>query len=100
MAYLLIFHPVADKEYSEAYQWYEERLEGLGDRFLKAVEEQLARIILKPLLFPKKKGVFRETKTDTFPYMIVFKVLEKRKIILIAAIYHTSRNPKKKYRKG
>lgn len=33
MDYLLIFHPAADKEYSEAYKWYEERLEGLGDRF-------------------------------------------------------------------
>lgn len=82
MDYLLIFHPVADKEYSEAYKWYEERLEGLGDRFLRAIEEQLARIISKPLLFSKKKGAFREAKTDTFPYILYLRSWRKEKLYL------------------
>lgn len=99
MNYQVIFHPIADKEYRDAYLWYEERLEGLGDRFTEAIENQLNQIIAKPLLYAKKRGVNREVKADTFPYLIVYKVYDKRKIIFVSSIYHTSRNPRKKYRK-
>lgn len=99
MNYQLIFHPVADKEYHEAYRWYEERLEGLGDRFTQAIEDQLNIVTSSPSIYSKKKGNFREAKVDTFPYLIIYKVRDKEKLIFISAIYHTSRNPKKKYRK-
>lgn len=99
MNYQVIFHPIADKEYRDAYLWYEERLEGLGDRFTEAIENQLNQIIAKPLLHAKKRGIYREVKADTFPYLIVYKVYDKRKIIFVSSIYHTSRNPRKKYRK-
>lgn len=99
MKYQVIFHPIAEKEYREAYQWYEDQLKGLGDRFEQNVETKLNQIVYKPLLHPKKRGAFRETKVDTFPYQIVYKIYEKGKIIFISSIYHSSRNPKKKYRK-
>lgn len=99
MAFQLLFHPLADKEFSAAYQWYEGRLEGLGERFAEAVEERLNQIARSPLLHPKKKNNFRAAKAQTFPYLIIYKVYNKKKVILIYAIYHTSRNPRKKYRK-
>ena len=99
MAFRLIFHPIADKEFSEAYQWYEERLEGLGSRFIESIGDQLNQITNDPLSHPKKKGSFREAKADSFPYLIIYKVYDKKKTIFISAIYHTSRNPRKKYRK-
>lgn len=99
MAFRVLFHPLADKEFSTAYHWYEERLEGLGDRFAKAMEERLIQIVSTPLLYSRKKDSYREAKVDTFPYLIVYKVYDKNKIILVSAIYHTSKNPHKKYRK-
>lgn len=99
MGYRVVFHPIAEKEYQEAYQWYEEQLQGLGDRFEETIEVKLGLIISKPLLFPKRRGSFREAKIEVFPYQIVFKIYEKEKTLFIASIYHTSRNPKKKYRK-
>ncbi len=99
MAFQVLFHPLADKEFSEAYRWYEERLDGLGDRFAAAIEERLSQIAIRPLLYRTKKENYREAKADTFPYVIIYKVYEKKKIIFISAIYHTSRNPRKKYRK-
>jgi hypothetical protein len=74
MAFRIIFHPLADKEFSTAYQWYEERMEGLGDRFTEAIENQLNQLISKPLLYPKKRSSYREAKVDTFPYLVVYKV--------------------------
>jgi mRNA-degrading endonuclease RelE of RelBE toxin-antitoxin system len=99
MAFRIIFHPIADKEFSAAYRWYEERLEGLGERFSKAIDEQLSQIAKSPLQYPVKKNSFRAAKASTFPYVIIYKVYKKEKLILISAVYHTSRNPRKKFRK-
>ncbi len=94
-----VFHPIAEEEYDEAYQWYEEQLQGLGDRFEETVEIKLSQICSKPLLYRRKRGVFHEAKIDAFPYQIICKIYEKESIVFISAIYHTSCNPKKKYRK-
>jgi plasmid stabilization system protein ParE len=99
MPYQLVFHPVAEKEYEEAYRWYNDQLSGLGVRFERAVELKLEIIQSKPLIYGRKRGAFHEAVVDTFPYVIVYKVYESQKTILISAVYHTSRNPKRKYRK-
>ena len=99
MGYRIVFHPIAEEEYQDAYRWYQEQLQGLGDRFEETVEHKLGQISSKPMLFPKKRGVFREAKVEVFPYQIIYKIYEKKKTLFITAVYHTSRNPKKKYRK-
>ena len=38
MARKVIFHPQASKEFGEAYEWYEMRVAGLGERFADAIE--------------------------------------------------------------
>jgi len=67
MSYTVIFHPVAETEFHEACSWYEERLDGLGDRFTKAVERSLNQISSTPLLYAKKHDSFREAKRKIFP---------------------------------
>lgn len=98
MNYLLIFHPEAEKEYIEAYMWYEEKSEGLGTRFESMVEKKLERIQDNPEIFGYTKGLYREALVDVFPYTIVYKVDKRRRAVYISAIYHTSRNPVKKFR--
>lgn len=99
MSYEIVLHPVAEKEYHEAYLWYEEQVKGLGDRFEKAVESRLNQIITKPHMYPKKRGVFREIKIETFPYVIVYKIYARKRMVFISAVYHASRNPRRKYRR-
>ena len=99
MSYSVIFHLVAEKEFQEAFLWYEQRLDGLGERFTKAAESSLNQISSTPLLYARKHASFREVKIESFPYVIVYKVYEKKKTVFIVAIYHTSRNPRKKYRR-
>ncbi len=100
MAYATVFHSLAEAEYIEAFQWYEAQLPGLGERFEQAVEEKINQVSLKPQLFPVKKGNFREAKVGTFPYVIVFWVYKSERMIFISSIFHTSRSPRKKYRKN
>ena len=43
MSFTYRFHPDTEKDYSEAYEWYEEKLSGLGERFIKAVRKKSRR---------------------------------------------------------
>ncbi|HVZ98329.1 MAG TPA: type II toxin-antitoxin system RelE/ParE family toxin [Chitinophagaceae bacterium] len=93
-------HEEAYKEFIEAYAWYEERQSGLGDRFMNSVENKLKQISNNPGYYSKKYGTnFRQAKIDDFPYLIVYEFFKRKGIIHIAAIYHSKRNPKRKYRR-
>lgn len=90
----------AHDEYIEAYEWYELKQKGLGDRFMNNVEKKLTQISEHPQYFGKRQNLrFREAKVDSFPYMIVYEFFPRKKLIHIAAIYHSNRNSKKKYRR-
>lgn len=92
-------HELAHQEFLEACEWYELRQQGLGERFMNAVEKRLSQISEHPEYYNIRKLNFREAKVPSFPYTIVFEFLKQKKIIHIAAIYHTKRNPRRKYRR-
>ena len=99
MAYPYRLNRKAHEEYINAYEWYEERRSGLGDRFMQKTEERLLQISNHPEYFGKRNGNFREVKVEDFPYIIVYEFFKRKQIIHITAIYHHKRNPLKKYRK-
>jgi plasmid stabilization system protein ParE len=99
MAYALILNEEAHKEYIEAYEWYELRQGGLGNRFMMCVEKRLHQISEHPEYYSIRKGNYREVKVQNFPYMIVYEFFKRKQLIHIAAIYHGKRNPRRKYRK-
>ena len=99
MGFSIEFDPKADKQYFDAWDWYEERLEGLGDRFVDSVARQIELISKNPLAYPSKKTNCRECAVKDFPFLIVYKIYPKKNILYITSIFHTSRNPRKKYRK-
>ncbi len=87
----------ARQEIFEGWKWYEGEQPGLGDRFEDEVFRKIALIATNPLHYPIKKGT-HEVITDTFPYLIVYRINKSRKLIMIVSVFHTSRNPKKKRR--
>ena len=99
MSYTLIFNVEAENEYLTAFIWYEEQQKGLGERFENETEEQLGKIKANPLLYHFSKGNYRESFLTNFPFTIVYVVNKKAKTIYISSVFHTSRNPKEKYRK-
>lgn len=78
----------------------EKKKQGLGIRFESMVENGLLKISANPEIYGFSKSVYREALIDIFPYTIVYKMSKRKKEIYISAIYHSSRNPKNKYRKG
>lgn len=81
----------------ESYQWYEERSVGLGVRFIAAIDKKLNEITSYPERYPKKKINYREVMLEIFPFAIIYEILKKEKMIFVSYIFHTKRNPAKKY---
>lgn len=99
MAYQLILLEEADKEYQEAALWYEASSKGLGSRFIDIIEKKLQLIQQYPERYPKRKGNFRGTPVKVFPYLIIYTFYKAEGIITVNSIFHTSRNPQRKYRR-
>jgi len=99
MSYKIRFYSRAEKDYLDAFDWYQSCLEGLGERFEESVEKRIKDILNTPLIYPNKSFDCRECKIGDFPYLIVYKVDVRLELVTIVSIYHTSRHPKRKYRK-
>ena len=85
----------AHQEIFEGWKWYEEQQAGLGYRFEEEVFKKIELIGSNPLHYPLKKGT-HEVNMDTFPYLIVYRINERSKLIIVVSVFHTSRHPKKK----
>lgn len=54
MNYTFEFHSDIEKDYSNAFAWYEEKKQGLGERFLLAARKKLDQINQHPETFSYK----------------------------------------------
>ncbi|MBI4517651.1 MAG: type II toxin-antitoxin system RelE/ParE family toxin [Deltaproteobacteria bacterium] len=86
-----IFHPDARAEASESVEFYQARLEGLGLRFLAAVEEAAERISASPEAGTPLAGGFRKRIVSGFPYNVIYRVWEE--YVYLVAVAHQHRRP-------
>jgi len=96
MSYVVELLDKARYELFESWKWYEEKEEGLGHRFEEAVYRKLYLIAGSPLHYPLKAGKYREAQVEDFPFIIVFKTDERRNLIIVYTLFHTSRHPRRK----
>ncbi|KAF0221672.1 MAG: hypothetical protein FD174_3 [Geobacteraceae bacterium] len=88
----LIIRPEAEAELAEAFEWYEERVQGLGSEFLISVDATVHAITRKPQQFAKVHKTVRRALLRRFPYAVFFLVEGTR--IIILAFFHVKRDPK------
>ena len=89
----LIIRPEAEAELGEAFEWHESRVQGLGSEFLLAIDATLAGILRNPHQHPLVHKTVRRALLRRFPYKIFFVLGEHR--IVILAVFHAKRNPKR-----
>ncbi len=99
MIYRLAYHPLAVEELNDAVIWYETKQEGRGVKFLQYLEGQLAQLCGRAESYPFTRGYFREFPIRLYPFIIVYRLKKREKILFINSIFHMSRNPAQKYRK-
>jgi mRNA-degrading endonuclease RelE of RelBE toxin-antitoxin system len=78
------------------WEWYEEKQTGLGVKFKQQIYNALKIIEQYPEQFPEKIRNYQEAPVKIFPYLIIYRISKRKKVISIVSIFHTRRHPKKK----
>ena len=82
----------AQADIDEAFQYYEDRSDGLGSDFLRSVEATLASIERYPRMNAVIYRKARRSLLRRFPYALLY-VIESEHISVLACT-HVSRNPR------
>lgn len=91
-------HPLASAEVVDAQLWYEQRVAGLGDRFIVAVRVAIDRAAGWPNAGSPVRTetdgpvAERQIATPGFPYTVVYRVCDD--VVQILAVHHQHRLPK------
>jgi plasmid stabilization system protein ParE len=91
MSYGIVVRPEAAREVQEAFDWYEEKSEGLGLEFLRAADACIAGIKRNPFASPILYQEVRRSLLRKFPYALFYIIREERVILL--ACFHARRDP-------
>ncbi|HNX33831.1 MAG TPA: type II toxin-antitoxin system RelE/ParE family toxin [Kiritimatiellia bacterium] len=92
MSRRLIVRPEAEAEMTDAFDWYEDRVPGLGSAFLLCVDATFSAILRAPQQYPRIHKIVRRALTRRFPFEIFFVEDDER--IVILAVFHSKRDPK------
>jgi len=95
MAEDLRFHPSVVSDLSEAIAWYDERSEGLGDRFRAAVDARFDDILEGPERFPRAFDDldFRFVRVRRFPYLVLYRI--RKDAVIVLGVFHSASDPAK-----
>jgi plasmid stabilization system protein ParE len=95
-----VFHGDVAKGYNEAYNWYENQQADLGVKFLAAIRDTITRMSAQPEAYgAKTKAHYREIAVIGFPFVIVYRIYKKDRMIFISSVHHQKKHPRKKFRK-
>ena len=93
MSRRLIVRPEAESEMADAFDWYEDRVPGLGSEFLLCVDAVFSSVLRNPEMFPRVHRIVRRALTRRFPYEVFFVEDDER--IVVLSVFHAKRNPKR-----
>jgi toxin ParE1/3/4 len=82
----------AEADIADGFDWYEERLPGLGVDFVGCVDATLALVRRSPQLFRKRDAEHRLAMTPRFPYAVYFIWNETTHFVSIRRVLHFSQN--------
>jgi plasmid stabilization system protein ParE len=94
--YRIIIRPQATDMAENAYDWYEEQQVGLGKLFVDELVGCYDRLETWPAAYAIIDRNYRQIILKTFPYVVVYEIIEE--VVVIFAVFHTSQNPKKKFK--
>jgi ParE toxin of type II toxin-antitoxin system, parDE len=91
MIYRIIFGANVESDLTEAFDYYEQQVFGLGSEFLLAVDAAIHAIKRNPNHFRQVYNTQRKANLKRFPFGVFFIV--KKQIVIILAIIHLTRDP-------
>lgn len=93
MLYKLLISPTAFSDTEDAYDYYEKQQLGLGERFLKFVDDSYTNLSNTPhhYGFINNKKDLRDLRIKNFPFVIIFQIFKDK--VLVLRVFNTNRNP-------
>jgi plasmid stabilization system protein ParE len=88
----LKFRAAASADVEEAYAWYEEQREGLGDEFRAAIDVAVDLISNNPKLWAVVHRDMRRILLRRFPYGLFYRIVGDELVVVACA--HVRRHPK------
>ena len=92
MKHKLVVSPEAEADIEKAFEWYEDRGEGLGRDFVLEARFSIKTIAERPLSYPISRGNTRRILLDRFPYSVFYTVVED--VVKVIACIHQRRSPR------
>jgi toxin ParE1/3/4 len=86
----VIIGPRAERDIEKAWEWYEVRQAGLGDRFLQEISQAMFSLKNDADHFPPYHRRFRRLLLPRFPYKLFFILEDKR--VLVFRVLHAKRD--------
>jgi toxin ParE1/3/4 len=86
----IVFRRRAKNELEDAIEWYDEQRQGLGDEFLRCVEEAISKASQSPLSYAVAFQDVRRIAVRRFPYSVDYRPEEERLVVL--AVHHHNRD--------
>jgi toxin ParE1/3/4 len=87
------FNPLAERELTEAIQYYEERSPGLGIQLLDEVEHAVIFVRRHPEAAPRVLNSIRRFVLPRFPYYLLYRPLQDGGLRILA-VAHQKRHPR------
>jgi plasmid stabilization system protein ParE len=92
MSLRVVFRPKVGRDLAAGFRYYEGRTEGLGERFLAAIDSTFDAIESYPQMFAQVHGAVRRALVTGFPYAVFYRMEINRLVVL--TVLHTARDPK------
>jgi toxin ParE1/3/4 len=93
----LIISKKAENQTEEVFFHYNLISDKVADNFLIQLYNCINSIHKNPTIFQVFKKHFRQVPLKKYPYVVVYSI-ENKNVIVILSVFHTSRNPNKKFR--
>ncbi len=95
MAFKIIVSPEAEKEIDIAFEYYVEFSKSAGKSFNKQLSESYKKLKKLNPFFERRYLNVRALPFSKYPYLVLFRIDEIRKIVFILSVFCTHQNPEK-----
>lgn len=96
MSYRIFVKEEAHHDIEEAYFYYEQQQQGLGEKFLAELEKRYADLSSHPKYYSYVANdslhALRDVKLDTFPYFIIYEISGED--VIVYSVHLTHKKPK------
>ena len=86
-----MFHPDVAIEVKVSYEWYQNQASGLGEDFLRELEQAYKAIQELPDTWPIFNKHYRRFLMSKFPFSVIYR--ESNNSIFVVVVMHNSRRP-------